>query len=150
LSDHTHAEHRPFVGQDPAHEHDAPTSMGQLYPQGDIMAVIDDRAEAERAVLSLKEAGVPEGDIDLVDGPRFLQSIQEIKDHRNPLESVLAMLAAEEGEVTKQLAEQAAQGHTIVVVHAQQTHVSDDVVQMLTRHGAHTMHHYGQLVMTDL
>jgi hypothetical protein len=61
MSEDPHAAHRPPVDQDPSTLGPPPPgtfSMGHLYPVGDLLAVIDDRAEAERAVRALKEAGV--------------------------------------------------------------------------------------------
>src|SRR4051794_8430067 len=100
MTESAHAEHRPPVGGDPAETaKQMPKSFEHLYPVGDILAVIDDRAEAERAVRALKEAGVPEGDVDLVDGAWFTQVMRANKESWNPIQRVVAVLAAEEGEV---------------------------------------------------
>jgi hypothetical protein len=129
---------------------EAPTSLAQFYPLGDILAVIDNRADAARAVIALKEAGVPETDIDLVDGAWFIASMRELKERRTPFEKFLAVLVADEGEATQPLVQQAGQGHTIVVVHAEQPHICAQVVKVLAQHRAHTIQHYGKLVMTVL
>jgi hypothetical protein len=68
---------------------------------GDILAVIDDRAAAERAVQALKEGGVPESDVDLVDGAWFAQVMRANKESWNPLQRVVAVLGSEEGEVVR-------------------------------------------------
>jgi hypothetical protein len=125
----------------------APLSMGQLYPLGDILAVIDDRAQAERAVQALKDAGLPGGDVDLIDGAWFAQALRHIKGRRNLIERVVAALAEEE-EIARQYVEQAEQGHTIIVVHAATSDVRGGVLPVLTQHGAHHIQHYGQLVIT--
>src|SRR5919109_4404506 len=99
VSEHAHAAHRPPVHLEPAQAAEqAPVSLGQLYPQGDILAVIRDRAEAEQAVQALKDASVPEGEVDLVDGAWFAQAVRQIREHRNPVQRVIALLAADEGE----------------------------------------------------
>jgi hypothetical protein len=124
--------------------------MGQLYPTGDILAVIDDRADAERAVQALKQIGVPPGDVDLVDGAWFVEAIQHVEQRRGLIGHIAAMVAQEEGDLTRKYQEEASKGHTIVVVHAERLDVSSQVVHVLAEHGARSMHHYGQLVITDL
>ena len=72
MSERSHAEHRPSVDQDPAQAgQSAPVKFGQFYPLHDILAVIHDRAMAERAVQALKDAGVADDEVDLLDGPWF-------------------------------------------------------------------------------
>ena len=153
MPEHPHAGHRPPVGQDPTKLGPPPpgmTSFGQLYPTGDILAVIDDRATAERAVQALKEAGVPESDVDLVDGAWFAQAIRSDIAHRNPIQRAVAALAAEEGEIARTYLEEADQGHLIVVVHPERREVCEWIVRALAAHGAHGMRHYGRWKITDL
>jgi hypothetical protein len=45
-----------------------PSSWGLIYPQGDILAVIDDCAESDRAAQALEAAGIPADDIFLIAG----------------------------------------------------------------------------------
>jgi hypothetical protein len=151
MTEHSHAEHRPPVGRDPEQtsEH-MPRSMGHLYPVGDILAVIDDRADAERAVQALKDAGVPDGDVDLVDGAWFAKVMRANKESWNPIQRVVAVLGAEEGEVVRDYLQQADAGHTIVVVHAEQREAWERIAQVLKTHGAHHVRHYGRLEMTEL
>jgi hypothetical protein len=145
-----HGQHRPLASLDPAQAaEEAPLFLGQLYPIGDILAVIDDRAAAERARQALQDAGVPVGDVDLLDGAWFAQSMRQIQDRRSPLGRVVAWLSEEEN-ITAQYVKEADQGHTIVVVHSEQPEVCGRVVRVLAQYGAHTLHHYGQLVITDL
>jgi hypothetical protein len=153
MPEHSHAEHRPPVGQDPTKLGPPPPntmSMGHLYPVGDILGVIDDRAEAERAIQALKEAGVPEGDVDLVDGAWFAQAMRANKERWNPIQRVVALLGAEEGEVVRDYIEEADQGHTIVVVHAEQREAWERIARVLRAHGAHHLRHYGRSEMAEL
>jgi hypothetical protein len=151
LTDHPHEQHRPEIGRAPseAAEH-APTSMGQLYPLGDILGAMEDRAAAESAAAELRNIGVPEGDVDLLDGEWFLSAVKELRERRNPLQRFLAVLASDEGEATQQLAQAAASGHTIMVVHATDLDTCNDAIRVLREHGAHSMLHFGKLVMTEL
>jgi hypothetical protein len=153
MSEDPHAAHRPPVDQDPSTLGPPPPgtfSMGHLYPVGDILAVIDDPAEAERAVRALKEAGVPESHVDLVDGAWFAEVMRENKDRWNPIQRVVALLAAEEGQTVRAYLQEADQGHSIVVVHAEQAEVRDRAARVLAAHGAHGMRHYGRSMITDL
>jgi hypothetical protein len=124
--------------------------MGQLYPLGDIVSAIEDHATAEAAAASLRRIGVPEGDVDILDGEWFLAAMKELKERRNPFQRFLAVLASDEGESTQQLAQAAAQGHTIIVVHATNLDTCNEAIRILKQHGAHTMLHFGKLVMTEL
>ena len=151
MTQSAHSAHRPPVGQDPAQAAGTmPKSMGHLYPVGDILAVVDDRAEAERAVQALKEGGVAEGDVDLVDGAWFAQVMRANKANWNPLQRVIALLGAEEGQVVREYLEQADQGRSIVVVHAEQPELWECIARVLREHGAHHLRHYGRLQMTGL
>jgi hypothetical protein len=151
MEEGAHARHQPPLNEDPvdAGEH-APTLAGLLYPVGDILAIIRDRADAERAAEALKAAGVPAGDINLVDGPWFVEEMKSVKAHRNPVERVMAFLAVEEREFIEEYAEHGARGDTIMVVHAQQPPVCGHVGHILAQHGATSMRHYGRLVITDI
>jgi hypothetical protein len=125
-----------------------PKSMGHLYPVGDILAVVDDQASAKRLVEALKACGLPEGDVDLIDGACFAQVMRANKAGWNPLQRGLARLAADEGEVIRDYLEEADQGHTIVVVHAGQPEHWEPIARVLRQYGAHHLRHYGRLAMT--
>ena len=151
MTESAHSRHRPPVGRDPVQvTKTMPKSMGHLYPVGDILAVIDDRAEAERAVQALKEVGVPEGDLDLVDGAWFAQVMRANKDSWNPIQRVVALLGAEEGEVVRDYIQQADQGRTLLVVHADQTEAWERIAHVLRAHGAHHLRHYGRVEIAEL
>jgi hypothetical protein len=151
MAESAHSRHRPPVGQDPQQvAKTMPKSWGHLYPVGDILAVIDDRAEAERAVQALKEAGVPEGDVDLVDGAWFAEVMRANKESWNPIQRVVAVMAAEEGEVVRDYIDQADQGHAFLVVHADQAETWERIGQVLRAHGAHHLRHYGRREIVEL
>jgi hypothetical protein len=122
--------------------------FGQLYPTGDVLAVIHSRADAERAREALKQAGVPTEDVDLVDGAWFVAAMRGLEAGRGPVQRILALVAADESEATKQLEQEAAQGHTIMVVHADDGPTCANVVKVLTQYGAHQIQHYGRLTIT--
>src|ERR687884_1295340 len=144
MTQSSHDEHRPPIGQHPVQAaDDMPKLMGHLYPVGDIVGVIDDHADADRLVQALKAAGVPERDIDLVDGAWFAQVMRANKESWNPMQRALAMLAADEGDVVRAYIRHAEQGHNIVVVHAEQPERWASIASQLRAHGAHDLRHYG-------
>ena len=77
MTEHSHAEHRPLVDEDPSKVGQAaPTKLGQFYPLDDILAVVEDHSAGERAVQALKDAGVAETDVDLLDGAWFAEAMR--------------------------------------------------------------------------
>jgi hypothetical protein len=151
MADHASDEHRTqFGGSATQVAEDMPKSMGHLFPVGDIMAVIDDRGDAELCVHALNEAGVPEGQIELVEGAWFAKVMRANEDAQNPFQRVVALLAAEEGEAVRDYIEEADDAHTILVVHAKQPEMWDGITSVLRTYNAHHLKHFGPLVTTDL
>jgi hypothetical protein len=64
--------------------------------------------------------------------------------------ALIASAVADEGEAQAEYLEAARRGRSLVVVHAPTHEQMEGVARILTAHGAQPMHHYGQLVMTDL
>jgi exoribonuclease II len=153
MSDHAHADHRPRVGEDPSELGESPpgtTMLGALYPLHDVLAVLPDRPAAERAVQALKEAGVPEGDVDLLDGAWFVAAMREL-DRRGGLAGRLTKwLHTYEQLLMRRYVAEAEQGHNILVVHAEDPADVERVQRVLRDHGAREMRHYGGVVVTDL
>jgi hypothetical protein len=124
--------------------------MGHLYPVGDIVAVVDAPADAERLVHALSGVGLPESDVNVVDGTWFVEVMRAQKESWNPIQHALALLASDEGQVVRGYIEQAEQGHAIVVVHAEKPEQWEPVARVLREFGAHHLRHYGRLAMTTL
>jgi hypothetical protein len=77
MTEDAHTEHRPPVDENPSQVGQAaPTQLGQFYPLDDILAVIHDRDTAEHAVQALKDTGVSDGDVDLLDGAWFAEAMR--------------------------------------------------------------------------
>jgi hypothetical protein len=153
MAEHPHADHRPPVDQDPSKLGPPPPgtmSFGNLYPLNDMLAVIHDRATAERAVQALKEAGVPDGDVDLLDGAWFAEALRGIGEHRGVVARLAALLPTDESLLVRRYVAEAEQGHSIVVLHAPQPEDVERARGVLAAHGAHEMRHYGPRVITDL
>ena len=153
MTDHSHAQHRPPVDQDASKLGPPPpgtTVFGTFYPMHDLLAVIDDRATAERAVQALQEAGVPDGDIDLLDGPWFAEAMHSIERHGGVGARLAALLQTDERRLVERYVADAEQGHCIVVVHAPQPEDVERARRVLAAHDAYGMRHYGRWVITDL
>jgi hypothetical protein len=151
MTEHAHAEHRWPIDQDPSQAwREAPTMLDRFYPLDDIVAVIDDRPTAERALQALRDAGVSGGDMDLVDGAWFAQAARSAVEHRGTVRRLIHKVPTDESILTKRYLDEAERAHVIVVVHAAS---SDDVERaraVLTSYGAREMHHYAKRMITDL
>ena len=51
-----------------------PTTFGELYTEHDILVVVEDQVAGERVLQSLRQAGVPESDMDLMEPQWFLEA----------------------------------------------------------------------------
>ena len=152
MTENTHADHDPTrsTPEQPIHP---PTSSGVLYPTDDIIAVIADHSEAERAVQALVDAGIPSADINLLEGKQVLQLERESQERQTLLGRVgtfIAFLMSDEGEYQQQYVDEAAKGHHIVVIHAQEREVVERARDVLVAHHARYARHYGSLAVEDL
>jgi hypothetical protein len=153
MTEHSHAEHRPPVDKDASTLGPPPpgtTLAGAFYPMNDVLGVIHDRATAERAVQALREAGVPAGDVDLLDGPWFAEAMGSIERHGGVGARLAALLQTDERRLVERYVAEAEQGHCIVAVHAPQPQGVERARRVLAAHGAREMRHYGRSVITDL
>ena len=151
MTEHSHAEHRWPVDEDPSQAwRTAPTKADRFYPLDDIVAVVNDRPVAERALKALVDAGVPDGDVDLVDGAWFAQAARSAVEQRGVFQRLSHLLPTDETFVARQYVEEAESGHVIVFVHAPSHDDVERARAVLAAHGAREMHHYGQRVITDL
>ena len=149
MTNESHAQHRPQIEEDPVRAV-PPTSFGELYPVHDILAVVEDQTTGEQARQSLRQAGVPESDMDLIDPAWFLEAGRTFKERRSPLQRLAALLAAEEGSYTAEYEEEARQGHPILVVHAGDRAGAERIGQVLRGHSARRMRYYDRNVIVDL
>ena len=151
MTEHSHAEHRWPIDVDPSQAwRAAPTKADRFYPLDDIVAVIGNRSTAERAVQALVEAGVPDGDVDLVDGAWFVQAARAAVEQRGVFQRLAHLLPTDESLLARRYVEEADLGHVIVVVHAPGQDDVERARAVLAAHGARDMHHYGRRVITDL
>jgi hypothetical protein len=147
MAEPSHPQHRPPVGQDPATAPPPPTELGYLYPQNDILAVVDDRATGERALTALRQSGVPPTDMDLLAGDWFLESMNKLHG-RHRLRRLVGF--SDERDIIQGYVNAAEQGHCLVVVHAPERSLIESVRQVLVSYGAHDLHHWKRFTITTL
>lgn len=152
MTEQTHAEHDPThsTQANPIHP---PTQSGVLYPQDDIIAVIADHSEAERAVQALVDAGIPSGDIDLLEGKQVLELERDFQKRQTlagRVAAFISFLTSDAGTYQQEYVDEAAKGHHILVVHAPAREVVEQARDILVAHHAHYARHYGSLAVEDL
>jgi hypothetical protein len=137
----------------PTRANTPPSSLGNIYPFDDVVAVIDDQESAERAVRALSHAGLPEGDVDLLDGPSVVEASRSFEQHRGRFRAFEAWLSSafsDDAAYARTYLLEAERGHYLVIAHAAKPEVVERVRQVLGAYGAHGMRHYEALTVTDL
>jgi len=151
MTDHSHADHRWPIDEEPSQAwRTAPTMLDRFYPVDDIVAVIDNRPTAEHAVQALKDAGVSDGDLDLVDGGWFAQAAHAAVQQRGVMRRLAHLLPTDESDLAGRYVEEAEHQHVLIVVHAPGQDDVERARAVLAAHGAREMHHYGRRVIRDL
>jgi hypothetical protein len=143
----SHADHRPPVGQDPATAPSPPIELGYLYPENDVLAVVDDRATGERALAALRQIGVPAGDIDLLAGGWFVERMRRLRQGHGLLQ---LLSLSDERDLIRGYVEEAENGHHLIAVHAAGPGVAERVRGVLAAHGARHMLHWERFTVTEL
>jgi hypothetical protein len=148
-----HARHRVRGAEDPTRANMPPTILGFVYPLDDVVAVIDGRESAERAARSLRDAGLSEEDVELLDGPFVVEASRSLQTHSGSLQRIEAWLStafSDELAYAREYILEAERGHYLLIVHAQRQDVVERVRGLLHANGAHDMRHYELLTVTDL
>lgn len=143
----SHMGHWPRVGQDPATTPLPPTEAGEFYPENDVVAVVADRTAGERALAALRQAGVPTGDMDLVEGDWFVEQMRRLRERRR-LQRLLAL--SDERDLIRAVIEDAGGGHHLIVVHAADPMVVERVRRVLVAHRARHLLHWERFTVTEL
>jgi hypothetical protein len=152
MTEHSdHAEHRPPIDEDPASVGEAaPTQLGQFYPLDDILAVVEDRTAGERAVQALKDAGVADVDVDLLDGAWFAEAMRAAGRQHGIARRLARLLPTDESLLVRRYMQEAERGRAILIVHAPNREDIERARSVLAEHGAREMRHYGRRVIRDL
>lgn len=127
--------------------------LGGWYPHNYLIAVIDDRAEAERAAQALSSAGWPENDIRLFPGKIVATQLEQLEERRSLPEKLAADVrhyVSDEGVMAEDYEEDARLGHHILAVYTPDDDQVEQARALLAAHHAHSIEHFGTWVITDL
>ncbi len=127
--------------------------LGGWYPHNYIVAVIDDRAEAEQAAEALSSAGWPENDIRLFAGQKIAPRLEQIEEQRSLPEKLAADVrhyVSDEGVMAEDYEEDARLGHQILAIYTPDDAKVEQARALLAAHHAHSIEHFGTWVITDL
>jgi hypothetical protein len=148
MTDSSHADHR--QPRDPLERGSVPHKMGVFYPLDDVIAVLHDQATGEETKQALVAAGIPAGDIDLIDGPWFIEHGQELQGDRGFVQRLAGLLASEERGYVEEYEDEARQGRALIAVHAADESTAERIRRVLVDHGASRMRYYRENVIEDL
>ena len=118
-----------------------------------VIGVIDDRAEAERAVQDARDAGFPEEELLSFYAEQALDQAKTRAQAQNPLTRLFATVAryvTDPGTAEKEYIEEARAGHSIVNIRARSPERVALAHNILERRHAHRIKHFGQWTITDL
>jgi hypothetical protein len=130
---------------------DARLHEGTRYPTDHLMAILDNKQEAERAAQVLHDTGF--ADVALFHGRRALQAIQANKRRENPLRRSWERVSVEMSDETdsrRHYLGALRQGRSVVMVYAQQPAQVDLAVGILRAHQAHAIQFFGRWTIADL
>lgn len=127
------------------------TRPGAVYPKHYIMAVIDDVKEAEEAVQSLQNAGIPTEDIRLFESHEVLEYAEHTERTRSlgsRIADVFQAITSDEDAHVLIYVEEALRGHAILNVYAPTDEQVERVKNILVAHRARTIKYFGRWAIT--
>ena len=127
--------------------------LGTCYPTDYIVAVIDDPDAGQRAFDALRQAGFPAWEIELHRGEDLVQYLESMEPQRgfySRLRTALQTALSDELEACQEYEREARAGHAILTVRGDNPPKVEAARRILREHGAHTVRHYGQFVLTRL
>lgn len=127
-----------------------PTSFGVVYPEGYVVAVIDDGVQAGEAVEALCQHDIAAKDIVLLTGQEASAAAQAAQEHVGSLKRVFEELFMDELTFQRDYLDQARQGHSILNVKARNLAHARDIRGLLAPYHAHDAKYYGRATITDL
>jgi hypothetical protein len=127
-----------------------PVNMTTWNPQGCLVSVIDDQAEAREAARALRDAGFGAEDVRLASS-REITEIGAGRSRCGLLARLLTGLGSlgDEGIVGAAYLDEARRGHHLLIVHAPRPGRRRRAHAIATDHGAHRILYYGHWVITD-
>ena len=137
-----------------AHERTFPLMRpGAVYPKHYLMAVIDNVKEAEEAVQSLQNMGIPPEDIRLFEGHEVIEYAEHTERTRSlgsRLADVLQAVTSDEDTHILIYVEEALRGHTLLNVYVPKPEQVEQVKDILAAHHARTIKYFGRWAITVL
>jgi len=130
-----------------------PLSFGVLYPQNDLVAVIDDEQQAERSARALVDAGIPGEQVDIVNGRRFAGLLSAVKRRRSIAGRIgawLSRLFSDDADYEQSLLDEARQNHALLVVHVAEPALVGRISGTVHAYGGHGVRYYGRGAIEDL
>jgi hypothetical protein len=121
------------------------------YPDNDVLAVIGDCQEAERAVQAIRDLGFGEDDVHLASGDDWVQTFSATGKPAGNLARLVRFFQRISSDVVysnMRLYEQAVrQGQAVIMVHLTGRERLDEVSQILVKHGAQNVNFFGPLAV---
>ncbi len=127
-----------------------PTSFGVIYPEGDVVTVIDDGVQAARAVEALRRTGIAGKDIVLLSGPEAAAAVQSAQAHVGFFKYLFEETFMDELTLQGDYLDQAQQGRSILRVRAYNLAHARQIRGHLAPYHAHSVMYYGHATVTDL
>jgi len=118
-----------------------------------LVGVIDNPQMAEQAVQTLLQAGFNQDDVLLTHGPDALRRMEAKDEQRGPLgwiHKAVANIVTDASSFQDTYATEASAGHSIINIHTDDEAYITRGAEVLRRHGAHYIKHFGPWTITDL
>jgi hypothetical protein len=139
------------VGPDDSVDPNAGASLfGVFYPKHFIVSVFADRAAAESAASSLKEAGFGADDIRTWDGADVAANHDKYVAERGLLQKIGSLFPSEEHDVLNDYIEQARAGATFLTVYTPEEGQRQTAAPIVADAGGTLMRYYGNNTITNL
>ena len=116
---------------------------GVFFPTGYTVAVIDDAAEAHACRRELVDAGVRRADVHLITGSEAIEIHQEERRQAGLIDKVIGALPTDERSIEEEYLMQADEGSHFLVFRAANATQEARARQVLARHSARHVRHYG-------
>lgn len=133
----------------PVQEHAAEEAA--QYPTNYIIAVVNDRQEAQRAVSALSDAGFSH--VDVLAGVDALRMIEQKMDEQNPLAKLwenLRKTLTDEGANEHAYLDELRRGHSVVMAQVANAEDATRAGDILRGYHAHIVQHFDQWTVTNL
>jgi hypothetical protein len=121
------------------------------YPANHVVAVINDRQEAEQAVQALRESGFTH--VEVLSGQDALQNVQLKMEKQSPLDKLwesARKIVTDEGPSQQAYMDALRQGKSVVMVQVASAEDAERADEILRRYHAYTVLHFSQWTVTNM